>query len=532
MSMEDAPVRPGDILASKYRVEHVLGAGNMGVVVAARHTTLGQVVALKFMLAGMAAHPAQRERFLREARAAVRLKSQHVARVLDLGTLENDAPYIVMEFLEGQDLDARLKARGPLPFDEAVEYVLQACEAVGEAHAAGIIHRDLKPANLFLTVDVGGSPCIKVLDFGISKLSGVDLSLTNESQSMGSPLYMSPEQIGSSKHVDPRSDVWSLGVILYQLIAGWTPFHSETIAQFCGRVLHGAPTPLGQYRSGAPPGLEAAILRCLQRERERRFQSVAELAAAIVPFAPAHARAYAGRVARAVGVPVNVGGGTEELLPGVVSPAATVPLLPGMQAPSSSSNPPIPGAAPHSRGASPASPGAPSPGYLAVDSTMPLNVPPLAAPVFGAPPPTTATPVSSPPPMSAPQHPSATDPAWGGTGAGSRISSGKGKLAAVAALVVGLAAAVGVTLWLLRSSAPPPEAEAAPAAAQSAPAEADTAPVPAALASPAASASPTAQASASTSGAKAGPPAAEASRKQRVPAQPATTAQPVFEGVY
>src|SRR5262249_32865715 len=154
----------------------------------------------------------RRERFLREARAAARLKSRHVARVLDVGTLENDALYIVMELLEGQDLGALLKARGPLPFEEAALYVLQTCEAVGEAHAAGIVHRDLKPANLFYSEDVGGSPCIKVLDFGVSKLVDVEITLTEEGAVLGSPLYMSPEQMNSSDSVDARADIWSLGV--------------------------------------------------------------------------------------------------------------------------------------------------------------------------------------------------------------------------------------------------------------------------------------------------------------------------------
>jgi serine/threonine-protein kinase len=298
--MSTPPVRPGDILARKYRVERVLGMGAMGVVVAATHVDLGQVVALKHMHSGKAASPEQRARFLREARAAVLLKSHHVARVLDVGAQEDEAPYIVMEFLEGQDLDALLKARGRRPFEEAVEYVLQACEAMGEAHAAGIVHRDLKPANLFLTHDVSGEPCVKVLDFGISKLADAELALTSETQSLGSPLYMSPEQMSSSKSVDARSDVWALGIILYQLVAGQTPFHSASLQELYYRVLMGEPTPLGEHRPDAPPGFEEIILRCLERDRERRFRDVAELAAAIAPYGPAHARVYAERVARVV----------------------------------------------------------------------------------------------------------------------------------------------------------------------------------------------------------------------------------------
>ncbi|MFT3765795.1 MAG: protein kinase [Minicystis sp.] len=297
--MNHVPVRPGDVLAGKYRVDRILGKGNMGVVVAATHVELGQRVALKFMLGQP--DPEGRERFLREARAVVRLKSHHVARVLDVGTLEDGAPYIVMEFLEGRDLAAILTAGGPLPVDRAVEYVLHACEAVGEAHAAGIVHRDLKPANLFLTHDVSGAPCVKVLDFGISKLSG-GVELTQDAQALGSPLYMSPEQMNSSRDVDARADVWALGVTLYQLVAGKTPFHADTVQALCARVLFGAPTPLAELLRAPPPGLEAAILRCIQRDVDRRCRNVAELAASLAPFAPASARPYPDRVARVLGV--------------------------------------------------------------------------------------------------------------------------------------------------------------------------------------------------------------------------------------
>jgi serine/threonine-protein kinase len=300
--MNQPPVRPGDILARKYRVDRVLGAGNMGVVVAATHVDLGQRVALKHMLGTRSGSAVLRERFLREARAAVRLRSQHVARVLDVSADENEAPYIVMEFLEGQDLAALLNERKQLPFEDAVEFVLQACEAMGEAHAAGIVHRDLKPANLFLTHDVGGAPCVKVLDFGVSKLSDADVALTHESQALGSPLYMSPEQMNSSRSVDARSDVWALGVILYQLVAGLTPFDAQTLSELYSRVLLGPPTPLEHYRRDVPPGFEAVILRCLEKDRARRFQDVAELAAALGPYAPPRARAYVERVWRAIGM--------------------------------------------------------------------------------------------------------------------------------------------------------------------------------------------------------------------------------------
>jgi len=170
-----ASVSVGEILAGKYRIDRVLGAGGMGVVVAAHHLQLDERVAIKFLLPEMLAQQDAVMRFSREARAAVKIKSEHVARVTDVGTLETGAPYMVMEYLEGIDL-AELVRRGPLPITQAVDFVLQACEAIAEAHALGIVHRDLKPANLFLATLPGGVQSVKVLDFGISKLTGLSAS--------------------------------------------------------------------------------------------------------------------------------------------------------------------------------------------------------------------------------------------------------------------------------------------------------------------------------------------------------------------
>ena len=238
-STEGLP-QPGDVLAGKYRVERVLGSGGMGVVVAAMHLTLQERVALKFLLPEGAKKEETVTRFLREARAAAKIKSEHVARVSDVGTLESGAPYLVMEYLDGSDLSALLRRDGPLPPRDAVEYVLQACEALAEAHAVGIVHRDLKPANLFLARHAGGAPRIKVLDFGISKLTARDPSMPPDDPSMtrtrawlGSPLYMSPEQMRSARDVDTRTDIWALGVILYELLSGKPPFDGETFPELC-----------------------------------------------------------------------------------------------------------------------------------------------------------------------------------------------------------------------------------------------------------------------------------------------------------
>jgi eukaryotic-like serine/threonine-protein kinase len=476
--MSEAPVRPGDVLAGKYRVERVLGAGAMGVVVAAIHVELGQRVALKFLRSGKAEGHEQRERFLREARAAGRLKSQHVARVLDMGTLEDGAPYIVMELLEGQDLSAVLKARGPLPFDEAVMYMLQTCEAVGEAHAAGIVHRDLKPANLFCAEDIGGAVSIKVLDFGVSKLSGMDLSLTHESEILGSPLYMSPEQMSSSKSVDGRSDVWALGVVLYQLIAGRTPYHGESMAQLVANVLVGQPAPLGAYRGDAPPGFEAVLLRCLQRDREHRFADVAAFAAALAPYAPEHARGYAGRVARAMG---KKGG-----------PSASVPELPA----------PSRGIEPAPRGIEPA----PAPaGELQTSQsvTRPLGRTPLASSIGSA----TALSISSK--QSASQAGAAAVTArLGGSGISPRAVL-RASFVLVAVLGIG---GVVMGLWLAQRGAPEPPEAAAPAA-DSAAASVPTSGSAAASVSAAASASATASVPASASVAEGAPGGRDGSRR-------------------
>jgi serine/threonine-protein kinase len=303
--------REGDVLAGKYRVDRLLGRGAMGVVVAATHLQLGQRVALKFLLGRRT--PDATARFLREARAAVRLRSEHVARVIDVGELETGAPYMVMEYLSGSDLKEVVESRGPLPVDEAVTYMLYACEAIAEAHAHGIIHRDLKPANLFLTRSTDGSSNVKVLDFGISKsvdngLEGDGLALTKSTAILGSPLYMSPEQLNDAHSASPQSDIWSLGVILYQLLTGQVPFTATMFAELVLMINTTAPPPLSTLRADVPPGLEAAVLRCLQKDLSERFATVADFAWAIAPYGPTDAQASAeksGRMLEAVGVRVK-----------------------------------------------------------------------------------------------------------------------------------------------------------------------------------------------------------------------------------
>ena len=284
------PVNVGDVLLGKYQVERVIGAGGMGVVVAVRHRELGELYAMKFMLPAALANEQAVDRFVREARAAARLKSEHVAKVHDVGRLENGSPYMVMEYLNGADLEGVLAQQGPLSVSVAATYVMQACDAIAEAHDAGVVHRDLKPANLFLTKRANGSPCIKVLDFGISKSVNPDEaanSMTRTTAIMGSPYYMSPEQMRSSKNVDHRTDIWALGVILYQLSTGRVPFPGETITEVCSGVLADDPPGLGQYLPGMPPEFEQLVRRCLQKRPEHRFGNARELASSLAPIAGA-----------------------------------------------------------------------------------------------------------------------------------------------------------------------------------------------------------------------------------------------------
>lgn len=275
----------------------MLGSGGMGVVVAAVHVELGQRVALKFLLAHALENAEAATRFLREARAAVKIDSEHVARVLDVGRLETGAPYMVMEYLEGTDLSAHVRGTA-LPVSEAVDFVLQACSAMAVAHAAGIIHRDLKPANLFLTRRPDGSALLKVLDFGISKMSIVDApaGLTHSHAIMGSPHYMSPEQVQSARQVDARTDVWSLGVILYELLTGSNPFPGDALGEVLTAVMTSTPSSIRSVRPEVPPGLERAVMRALEKQLDDRFANIGELSAALVDFAPSGSRVLHERV--------------------------------------------------------------------------------------------------------------------------------------------------------------------------------------------------------------------------------------------
>jgi serine/threonine-protein kinase len=301
----------------------------MGVVVAAQHVRLDEKVALKFLLPNAMMNAEVIGRFEREARAASKIKNEHVARVSDVGTLDNGSPYMVMEYLQGGDLSGWLTERGPMPIDMAVDFILQACEAIGEAHSIGIVHRDLKPANLFCTTRTDGQLFIKVLDFGISKLStpGVDSHMTRTTAFLGSPLYMSPEQMQTSKGVDARTDIWSLGIILFELVTGRPPFDGESVTELAIKIATQPPIMVRTLRADAPVRFEQLLTKCLERDRDRRFQSVGELAVALGEFAPPHARVSVERIVgteRRAGMSIT-GDPTKSALPGVFVPGLVAP---------------------------------------------------------------------------------------------------------------------------------------------------------------------------------------------------------------
>ena len=283
----------GELVSGKYRVDGTAGKGGMGVVFSATHVELGHRVAIKVLANNGALTEMAVERFLREGKAAASLQSDHVVRIHDVGRLESGAPFMVMELLRGEDLDTYVSTHGAVTSMQAVDWILQACNAIAEAHANGIVHRDLKPANLFLTTRSDGSDCIKVLDFGISKhLAASDATtfhadLTAARQVIGSPAYMSPEQVRNSREVDHRADIWALGMTLYDFLAGRPAFRAGTFPAVCAAIVADAPPSFRTVAPDISKRLEQIVLRCLEKDPAKRFASVNELAAALRPFGPA-----------------------------------------------------------------------------------------------------------------------------------------------------------------------------------------------------------------------------------------------------
>lgn len=278
----------GQTLDGKYEIVRLLGEGGMAVVFEANHQRLHQRVAIKLLAPELARDAELVTRFEREARAVARLNTKHVVRVTDVDVSSDGLPYMVMEFLDGRDLDAELQARRRLPLDESVDIIVQACSGMLEAHAIGIIHRDLKPANLFLAKEREGpesARIVKILDFGISKMIGESSRLTIAGAVIGTVLYMSPEQVRAESSVDVRADVWSLGVILFELLAGHAPFKGSS-AQIAAKIVSTDAPDLRTFAE-VPEGLALTVRRMLDRDRDRRFSSLREVVDALSPFAPA-----------------------------------------------------------------------------------------------------------------------------------------------------------------------------------------------------------------------------------------------------
>jgi serine/threonine protein kinase len=292
----DPPLPIGTIIADRYEVTGFLGRGGMGFVVAARHRELGERVAIKFLHRSVAALA---ERFFREARAAAGIESDHVVRIYDAGRLPGGQPYIVMEHLRGEDLAARLETTGAMPPETVVTILLDICLALAEAHAAGIVHRDLKPENIFLARRRSGEEMVKLLDFGIAKVPDAG-SITETAYLLGTPAYMSPEQLLGSRDVDQRSDIWSLGIILYELLTDELPFDGDSLVHLA-ILIREKPTPrVRARREEVPEELDAVIARCLAKERADRYADVGELAEALTPFLPAQMVSSVPRIRRIV----------------------------------------------------------------------------------------------------------------------------------------------------------------------------------------------------------------------------------------
>jgi serine/threonine-protein kinase len=252
----------------------------MGVVLAGRHLELGERVAIKFL---HREHAGEADRFFREARAAARIRSEHVVRVMDVGRLSSGEPYIVMEHLDGEDLASRLERVRRMSPAQVADALVDVCQALAEAHAVGIVHRDLKPANIFLARSASGDDVVKLLDFGIAKVPEAG-SMTRTATMLGSPYYMSPEQLMASRDVDARADIWSLGIILFELLTGELPFEGESLIAL-GIAVRDDPTPLARARRPElPEALDEVIGRCLAKDRAQRFSDVGELALALAPF--------------------------------------------------------------------------------------------------------------------------------------------------------------------------------------------------------------------------------------------------------
>jgi serine/threonine-protein kinase len=423
----------GDVIAGKFRIERLLGRGGMGAVFAAHHEFLNQRVALKLVLGSIVQNKEARDRFMNEARAAFGIQSEHIARVLDVGE-DGGRPFMVLEYLEGSDLAHVVEQRGPLPVQEAVDYVMQALDAIGQAHAKGIIHRDLKPANLFIVRGSDGQGLVKVLDFGISKMTNPlapdSGGMTSTKAMLGSPYYMSPEQLRSSRTVDARTDIWAIGIILHELLTGEVPYKGDNLGELFANILEQDAPPIGTKRGDVPIELQNVVLRCLQRKADFRYGNVWELAKELVRFASQRAGAPFERL--------------KQVAPNLPKPATSQGATAAMgQIPNVPGNQPIPPYTPANFGGAP--PTGTTPFNQLGQPGIPQNTPPgMMAPAA----------------PNTPSHPGTTGGGWGGqTGTGTHDrplvpKSGSGKLIAFIAIPIALVATFVIVLIAVRSSKP------------------------------------------------------------------------------
>jgi serine/threonine protein kinase len=376
-------MRVGDTLAGKYRLDRLIGSGATSVVFAAWHLERGALVAIKGLLPHVLEDETARGRFFREAEAAASIDSEHVARVYELGFSEDRVPFLAMEYLEGEDLAQLLAKYGPPPLQQAIEIAIQVCEALAHGHARGIVHRDLKPANLFCTRGVEGAPHVKLLDFGASRLLaplGPDTDsapLSRAGVPIGSPLYMAPEQIHATDAVDTRADIWALGVILYELLTGRTPFMGNEVGDLMMKIMMSSPVPPSQLQPGLPARLEQVVLRCLEKEPLLRFRNVGEVAIALAEFAPRRSQPCVDRIARRVASVHTLDLTAEE------APLRDrAPLTPPPLAPPASSPPPVvvtqtlPSTSPRRLAKTQPMPSSSPPPRIAATQGMPASSPP------------------------------------------------------------------------------------------------------------------------------------------------------------
>jgi serine/threonine-protein kinase len=274
----------GTTLAGKYRIRGVLGRGGMGTVFEAERLSIGGLVAIKVLRSDRARDAKVVRRFYKEARAAAAIGHPNICEVHDLGGLEEGSPYLVMERLVGETLAVRLARDTVLPFDEAIDVLVQVLSALAAAHEKGIVHRDIKPENIFLAERIGCPPFVKVLDFGISKIIGRlrgdvsdDTRLTQPGVVMGTPSYMSPEQVGGDRGLDARVDIYACGVILYEALTGRRPFTGRDLQTLLLQILTIRPPLASELRPGLPAGIDAVLERALARRRDDRYRTAREM---------------------------------------------------------------------------------------------------------------------------------------------------------------------------------------------------------------------------------------------------------------